>query len=1127
MKLRSVLAITTALTIAAAGPAAADPITGAVAALSSAASWFAGTTVGAFVLRSAVSFGLSTLAGMLNPRQGQQAQRGIATETTTAGGTAPQTVIFGRYATGGHLEAPMMTHGVGDDDQEYLTYVISVSDYRVKDLSWVIVNGVKDRYTGPDSSKNGYYGSTANSSKYRNRAWLRWHDGTQTEADPTLVETYGNYERPWTEDHILTGVAYAIMTFRYDSNYKQYPEVKFEVEGAPLYDPRQDATVGGVGEQRWDDPETWVFTENPVVMVYNLLRGLTLADGSVYGLAVDADDLPLDRWVSAMNTCDEYLSGGRALEKRYTCGIEFSLDTEPLAVIEDILKSCGGQVAECGGIWNIDVGPAPFPRAHIIDEDIIVSSPRERAPFRGLADTYNCIHGSHPDRNANWVARDAPTFYRADWVQEDDGRRLVAELALPTVTQYGQVQRLMQELVIDNRLMVTHAFTLPPTALGLLPLDTLTWTSTRNGYENKIFQVVSKVIDPATLNVKVALRERNIGEYAYDYYYSGENYEDPALPTDGSPAPDDNPPEHEYTDPVTGDTLVPERPAMALGDVVALHDGAVSISTDGGSVWTRIPGTFGLSRQISAVEGQGYLVRTAGSEVAYSASLERWETIEFEAFATESIGIENGDFESGDLAGWDVVSGAPLVLDTSQPPQRGGACYLAGDGAFRIEQALPAQSGVAKYYADMLALDGSSAAVSVIHRTKLPEILSNTWSGNTITGWARAPDGELLNITLTSGSLSGIEGNGYTGARTFQVTRQSGAVYDQPVLLAFGDIDDHEYVEAAKSRIRDVFVTEGSPVYVEETSSSYRLRSPAGVDHGGNGCFIFNSGGDVVVYYDLSLSSLPFRAPSESVPTELVEEISRADASSSSWQTYSFEIDNGNFAADDLVLVVEGAGQGVYVDNIRAETVTPGDTSVRCIARDLRSRRHLAATGTGIHAIVDGKATQLCETPFAADFISANGNVLVIAAGSSVAISEDDGAIWATHDAGVTVVDIHARPQPVAVMVDGKVLSVSTTGLTETSNLGSEHHLAWDARPKRWLAVDADGAVQSSEDLVTWSQDPAMPVSVLAGDRRIVPLEIGRVLGRAESSKDLFMSDGEWTQAPSLTSRIRDMTEVR
>ena len=63
---RPLLPLTTALPLAGATPAAADPITGAVAAISAGLSWLGGTTVGAFILRTAVSFGLSTLANMLS-----------------------------------------------------------------------------------------------------------------------------------------------------------------------------------------------------------------------------------------------------------------------------------------------------------------------------------------------------------------------------------------------------------------------------------------------------------------------------------------------------------------------------------------------------------------------------------------------------------------------------------------------------------------------------------------------------------------------------------------------------------------------------------------------------------------------------------------------------------------------------------------------------------------------------------------------------------------------------------------------------------------------------------------------------------------------------------------------------
>ena len=1026
----------------------------------------------------------------------------------------------------------MMTHGKNDDDQDFLTYVISLSDHRIDELAYVIVNGEKCRFTAQRADSNGYYGATANASKYTDRAWLRWHDGTQAFADQTLVETYGDYERPWTEDHILTGIAYAVCTFKYDSGYKQYPEVKFEVKGAPLYDPRQDSSVGGVGNQRWDDPDTWAWTENPVVMIYNLLRGLTLADGSVYGLAVDADDLPLDRWVAAMNTCEEVSSTGLALEKRYTCGIEFSLDAEPLSVIDDILKSCGGQVAECGGVWNIDVGPAPFARAHIEDESILVSDPRERAPFRGLADTYNCIHGSHPDRHANWVARDAPAFYKDEWVEEDDGRRLVAELALPTVTQYGQVQRLMQELVTDNRLMVTHAITLPPTALGLLPLDTLTWTSARNGYQDKLFQIISKAIDPYTLNVKVALRERSPGEYVYDYYSSDDLYEDPALPDDGAPDPETNPPENEYTNPVTGDPIQPERPVGVLADVVALHDGAVSRSSDGGTTWTRIPGTFGISEQISALDGQGFLVRTAGSQIAYSAALQRWETLTMAGFRTQVLPLVNPDFETGDLTGWTVDAGPPLVLDTPQPPQQGGAYYLAGDD-FTVSQSLglPNDGDTVTVSVDAYT-GGGTATLSVYVSEHLPQLTGNrAWNGLTIENYATAPNGSPLNLVIVSGTGKGIITSG-DGTNVLELQYASGTTYEGPWVYTIDGVNDHKSLFVKDSEFIELLVPPGSDAYSGGFASQGqdKIEGKGYYDNDDEGAIVFMPG-RATVSVSVALSSMRVEVGSgahdgyyNSHTTGRVE-LGSVTTDSGYWKTLAI---SGAFEGAGVVQVeLSGTGSNVYFDNVRAEVLVEGDKTVRCIARDLVRRRHLAATDTGIHAVVDGAATQLCETPFAADFLAVNGNTLVIAAGFDVAISEDDGATWAQHDAGGTVVDLQARPAPVAVLFDGSVLDVAVGGLTETSDLGSAHQIAWDARRRRWLAVSDDGVIQSSPDRVTWNQEPDMPVSVGAGDRRILPIDIGRLLGRAESSKDLFFSDGEWKQAPSLTSRIRDLQEVK
>ena len=76
------------------------------------------------------------------------------------------------------------------------------------------------------------------------------------------------------------GVPYAVVTACYDPEvHRGVPKVLFELDGARLYDPRQDSSVGGAGPQRWSDPSSWTpfgggANENPVVQIYNLMLGL-------------------------------------------------------------------------------------------------------------------------------------------------------------------------------------------------------------------------------------------------------------------------------------------------------------------------------------------------------------------------------------------------------------------------------------------------------------------------------------------------------------------------------------------------------------------------------------------------------------------------------------------------------------------------------------------------------------------------------------------------------------------------------------------------------------------------------------------------------------------------------------
>jgi hypothetical protein len=507
-----------AAAIAATFTAIGTAVTGAFAAVSAFA---ASSVIGNFIVNAVLSVGLSLLARALSPKP-KIRQAGIQTDVTTTGGTVPQKFIIGTYGTAGHLVAPPYSHGAsGETPNAYLNYIIQISDFPGVALSRVIVN---DDYSALDTTADPDYGDPL--LKFRisttDHAWVKFYDGTQTAADAMLVAKYASHpDRPWTSTAIGTDTAYAVMTFLYNRElFNNLPSVRFEITGIPLYDPRADSTAGGSGAQRFNDQSTWAFSDNPAVMIYNIMRGIELPDGSIYGGEMTADDLPYSNWAAAMNACD-VLIGSR---KTYRAGFEVDVSASPSDVIDELLKVCHGQVSEYGGIFRIRVGAPAASVLSITDDIIVITDPQEFLPFPGLEQTYNAITGTYPEPVSLYNPREAPPIYNATWETEDGGRRLPIEMTFPACPYIQQVEQLMNGYIEDNRRFRTHRIVLPPSAAILEPLDTISWTSARNGYTTKIFEVIELVDRPMSLLQEIYVRERDSADYNWT---SGQ---DPATP---------------------------------------------------------------------------------------------------------------------------------------------------------------------------------------------------------------------------------------------------------------------------------------------------------------------------------------------------------------------------------------------------------------------------------------------------------------------------------------------------------------------------------------------------------------------------------------------------------------------
>ncbi|ETR75864.1 hypothetical protein X566_19045 [Afipia sp. P52-10] len=131
---------------------------------------------------------------------------------------------------------------------------------------------------------------------------------------------------------------------------------------APVWDPRDPA-------QSRANPSTWQISYNPIL---HLIDYITEPDGGL-GLEYETVIEPvLNAWMAEADLCDERVataSGGT--EPRYTSNGWYQFDNEPKDVINAILATCDGWLAEAGdGTLAVKVGVYREPTVTLTQNEI-------------------------------------------------------------------------------------------------------------------------------------------------------------------------------------------------------------------------------------------------------------------------------------------------------------------------------------------------------------------------------------------------------------------------------------------------------------------------------------------------------------------------------------------------------------------------------------------------------------------------------------------------------------------------------------------------------------------------------------------------------------------------------------
>lgn len=226
-----------------------------------------------------------------------------ASEMTIALGEQPRVMMVGESFTPGSLVDGFNYGGKYGTDWEVL--IIRLADHKCHSLTGYYVNDEFNAYTG-----DGPVG------RYNDKLEIYFRSDTTNQTIASVVTDEGP---GWTSADVGESGCDVVVAYKADKPDAKHPvwpggrpRFGFVLKGKLCYDPRLDDTVpGGAGDHRWDDPDTWEWSENAAVCRYNWVRGVYANDNVteqsdlLIGRGLTAEEAPPENIFAAANLCDE------------------------------------------------------------------------------------------------------------------------------------------------------------------------------------------------------------------------------------------------------------------------------------------------------------------------------------------------------------------------------------------------------------------------------------------------------------------------------------------------------------------------------------------------------------------------------------------------------------------------------------------------------------------------------------------------------------------------------------------------------------------------------------------------------------------------------------------------------
>ncbi|MEY0971288.1 phage tail tip protein J-related protein [Providencia huaxiensis] len=308
--------------------------------------------------------------------------------------TAPETIIVGKTVCSGLLFFAEEEKG-DQTENERLFMALAIAAHKVDHIGQIWLN---DDLIGTFGDKASY----------------EFHNG-RTDCDPYLLKNAPS----WKSDMIGDGLAWLRLTLKYDAEKFPYgvPNVKAEIWGKPVYDPR-------TGKTGWSN--------NGALIILDYYRSY---------LDVPDSDIDFDAFKVAADLCDEPVTTPEGkTEPRYTINGAYELSEGPSSTLDHMHKCIAAEPTYIAGKHGILMQAYNGPAVLRIEPNQIVDTVNI-TPDLPLRDATNAIYGTFVDAEQQYIKTDFTPVIVDEWIEED-GLEIKENMDYRFVTSPYQASRL-------------------------------------------------------------------------------------------------------------------------------------------------------------------------------------------------------------------------------------------------------------------------------------------------------------------------------------------------------------------------------------------------------------------------------------------------------------------------------------------------------------------------------------------------------------------------------------------------------------------------------------------------------------------------------------------------------------